>query len=117
MQNLREFLIEEMHKRRMSGREFANMVGVASSTIVRFTAEEYKKKNPAPSLDFLVKLSKATRVDLCILVAYVHPELTNTDAQSAIIGALASQLPADKQEAMLAMLRGWGIKAPHSETQ
>lgn len=116
MQNLREFLIEEMHKRRMSGREFAQMVGVSNSTIVRFTAEEYKKEKPEPSLDFLAKLSKATRVDLCILVAYVHPELTSTNAQSAIIGALASQLPAEKQEAMLAMLRGWGIKTPNNAT-
>lgn len=117
MQNLREFLIQEMHRRDMSGREFARMVGVANSTIVRFTAEEYKKEKPAPSLDFLAKLSKATRVDLCILVAYVHPDLTSTDAQTAIIGALASQLPAERQDAILAMLRGWRIETPHNETQ
>lgn len=114
MQSLREFILEDMRRRGMSGREYADFVGVANSTIVRATAE---RKPPPPSIDFLAKLAKATHVDICILVAFVYPALTNTSAQNSIIGALASQLPADKQDAILAMLRGWGVEMSHHGAQ
>ncbi len=115
MESLREFILDEMQKRRMSGREFAEFVGVANSTIVRAT--DYQKTPPTPSLEFLEKLSKATRVDICTLVAFVYPDLTNIKAQASVIGILASQLSADRQDAILAMLRGWGIDTRQNGTQ
>jgi transcriptional regulator with XRE-family HTH domain len=118
VQSLREFILEDMKKREMSERQYADFVGVANSTINRATMEtKGSKKPPPPSIDFLAKLAQATRVDICILVAFVYPNLTNTSAQNSIIGALASQLPADKQDAILAMLRGWGVEMTQHSAQ
>lgn len=115
METLREFILDEMHRRRMSGREFANFVGVANSTIVRAT--DYQRTPPLPSLEFLGKLARATSVDICTLVAFVYPDLTNTHAQVSVIGILASQLPAERQDAIMAMLRGWGIEIAKNDAQ
>lgn len=115
MQSLGDFILDDMRRRDMSERQYAEFVGVANSTISRVVKQEDNSK-PTPSIEFLAKLSKATRVDLCILVAFVYPELTNTNAQNSIIGALASQLPADKQETILAMVMGWGIVTPRHNT-
>ena len=115
METLREFILDEMHKRRMSGREFADFVGVANSTIVRAT--DYQRTPPVPTLEFLGKLARATKVDICTLVAFIYPDLTNTQAQASIIGILASHLPAERQDAILAMLRGWGVEIAKNEAQ
>lgn len=102
----RGFLIDEMQKRQMSAREFASFVEVAATTITRAIDERNPK---APGLDFILKLSKATRISVLTLIELAYPDVVQETAISPSAKVLAQrieQLPDNLQEAVAAILRG-----------
>lgn len=104
--NLREFILNEMKRRDMSARAFAEFVGVGNSTINRFVSES---NNYAPSLDFLSKLSDATQTDLASLLYLSFPETASRNALSTdarILAQRIEQLPEPVRDAVKAMIVG-----------
>lgn len=111
MSEFKKFLQDEIERRGMSARQFAEFVDVAPSTVSRCIDE----KNPQiPGLEFLIKLATATGVSITSLVAMAYPDLTVTTRPSPSAQILAQQieqLPATTQEVILAIIRGTRIKA------
>lgn len=68
MKRLSFFIREEMYKRRMKEREFAEFVGVSHSAINRYAKADSTGLSTEPTLTFLDKLAKATETDVCMLV-------------------------------------------------
>lgn len=110
MSEFKKYLQDEIERRGMSARQFAEFVDVAPSTVTRCIDE----KNPViPGLDFLVKLSKATGTSITSLVGIAYPDLTLTTRPSATAQIMAQQieqLPEATQEVILAIIRGTRIK-------
>lgn len=96
-ESLKGFIEEEMRQRDMSARQFAEFVGVAHTTINR-AIDPTDPTTPSP--EFLVKLAKATRVNLSSLIALIMPdvETTTIDARSQVLAEKIAQLPPDKRE-------------------
>lgn len=108
---LGEFIQGEMRRRKLSITKFAEDVGVTHPIIAKFRwhglKEEYSHKPIGePSLDFLAKLAKATHVDLCTLVALIHPDATKADPRAGLLAARIAQLPPDKLEVFDTFLKG-----------
>lgn len=70
---LREFIREEMDKRKMSARQFAELLDVAPSTI---TAHLRNDSRTEPTLHFLRKLAKQTGVPLASVIAMAFPDVS-----------------------------------------
>lgn len=111
MSEFKDFLQNEMQRRDMSARQFAEFVDVAPTTITRCVDE----KNPQlPGLDFLMKLAKATGASITSLVAMAYPDLaitTRPSPSAQILAQQIEQLPEATQEVILAIIRGTRIKA------
>ncbi len=106
MTELQEFVSNEMKRRGMSMREFADFVGVSHVTISRVldpSRAEYQG-----DIEFLVKLSKATKVSITSIVALAYPALaTETkDISAQVLAEQIQQLPDAMREAVLAIIRG-----------
>lgn len=91
----REFLEDEMRKREMSIRQFAEFVGVSHPTITRAIDPSGSVE---PSFDFLVKLSEATKVDLCTIVALLAPDRTHISARARVLAQAIEALSEGDQE-------------------
>jgi transcriptional regulator with XRE-family HTH domain len=92
---LGDFLDQELHKRQMSVREFAEYVGVTHPTIIKFR-EHGKKDVGNPSIDFLVKLAQKTDTNLVALLAMSFPEaapLLDIDPATLILSQRIQRLP------------------------
>jgi len=74
METLRDFVIAEIDKRHMSVREFARLVGVANVSISA-VINPGKREVKSPSIDFLLKLAKATNTNALILLVLAYPEI------------------------------------------
>lgn len=94
MQTLGEYIAQEIRKRDMSDREFAEFVGVSNATIHRAMSPDA----PTPTLEFLQKLARKTGVDICTLVGLVMPDDTRRTPEVELIASRVSQLPAEKRE-------------------
>ena len=93
--NLGEFIEQEIHKRQMSAREFAEFIGVTHPTIIKFR-EHGKKEVGNPSIDFLIKLAQATNTSLVALLAMSFPNaapLLAIDPTAYIISERIQKLP------------------------
>jgi transcriptional regulator with XRE-family HTH domain len=103
---LRKFIVDEMKRRGMSNRQFAVLIGVSNATINRAVDE----KNPTePTLDFLLKLSKATNVGVFALIGMAYPDLVDFNQPSPAALVMAQKiekLPSHLQEAIAAIIRG-----------
>lgn len=107
--NLKEFILGEMKRRSMSAREFAKFVGVTHTTI-----NDLVSKDRIPGIDFLSKLSDATKTDLASLIYLTFPDTASrnelsTDAR--ILAQRIEQLPEPVRDAVKAMILGqtWRI--------
>lgn len=78
---LSKFVWLEIVNRRLSQREFADLVGVSHTTIGRIVRGEVAD----PTLDFLVKLSKATSTDICALIAIIRPDAFQSGANTRLV--------------------------------
>jgi transcriptional regulator with XRE-family HTH domain len=115
---LGEFILEEMRRRGMSAREFADLVGVAHTIVNKFLnhgiSEMYgDRKVGQPSLDFLEKLSRATNTDICYLISLVAPEavrVTNPDIDALALSRRIEQLPDNAKEVIDAIIDKYSSK-------
>jgi transcriptional regulator with XRE-family HTH domain len=109
------FIHAEMLRRDMTAREFAEYVGVTHSTINKFLnhgiSNTYAGKPVGePSVDFLVKLARATHTDICSLMALIAPDVTTTNAEAQVIAERIARLPPDKREIIDSFLLGLTLK-------
>lgn len=115
MATLGEFILDEIKTRQMTAREFANYVGVTHSAINKFLnhglSNIYAGKPVGnPSLDFFVKLARATNVDVRTLITLVYPELSNVDPSDLILAERISNLPEDQKAIIDNFLMGATLK-------
>lgn len=104
---LTEFINEEMRKRNMSMREFAAFMGTTHASISRALARD---EDTLPTLEFLVKLAQATKVDICTIVALVVPDASRLDAEVLLLAQAIAKLPPDKQALVDDMILGMTMK-------
>lgn len=104
---LQTFILDEIQKRGISGRELARLVGVANTTIQRAIDEN----PPEPTLDFLTKLARVTGVSVTTLVAMVVADDVVADAEALALAEQIKNLPPDKREMIEALVRGYGMKS------
>ncbi len=93
--NLGDFIDQEIHKRKMSVREFADFVGVTHPTIIKFR-EHGKKDVGNPSIEFLIKLAQTTNTSLIALLAIAFPDaapLLDIDTDTLILSQRIEKLP------------------------
>lgn len=107
IQHLGDFLLSEMHQRRMSARAFADFVGVTHSTINKFLA--FGERDVGyPSIDFLAKVATATKTDIRYLIALVVPEAVLPDAEISLdairLSKKIEQLPEEHRKMIDAIL-------------
>lgn len=100
---LGEFIEAEIKRRNMSASEFARFVDVPVSVMSKFrnhgVTDTYSGRAVGdPSLDFLVKLAKATHVDLCALVALTRPDGGIVDPQARVMADFIIALPDNERE-------------------
>jgi transcriptional regulator with XRE-family HTH domain len=71
---LGEFLREEIEQRNMSIRAFAEFMGVTHVTVLKFI--EYGESEDAgyPSMEFLIKLARATHRDIRYIITLIAPD-------------------------------------------
>lgn len=99
---LSEFVWQEIVNRRISQREFADLLGVSHTTIGRIVRGEVTD----PTLGFLVKLANVTHTDICALIAIIHPEAFQSGAESRILADRINRLPADQRKLIELVLSG-----------
>lgn len=112
---LGEFIEAEIKRRNLSAREFARYVDVPSSLINKFRnhglRETYGSKPVGdPSLDFLVKLAKATHVDICALLAITRPDAEVVDPAARILAQRITRLAPDKRQIVDTFLEGVAVR-------
>ncbi len=103
----RDFLKNEMKQRNMSMREFAALIGISHTTIVRFTADPLRSEN-IPTIDLLEKLSQATNVSLSALLALCFPETARkleVDPEVALIADEIASLPSESRQIVMKFVR------------
>jgi transcriptional regulator with XRE-family HTH domain len=92
---LGEFIDQEIRKRQMSVREFAEFVGVTHPTILKFR-EHGKKEVGSPSIEFLIMLAQTTNTSLIALLAMAFPDaapLLKVDPATLILSQRIQKLP------------------------
>lgn len=88
---LGDFLLEQIQRRDMSAREFARFIGVNHQTINKFL--DYGKKDVGyPSVDFIIRLAKATKTDAGTLMNLIEPTLSTFDAKTRLIAEQLAEL-------------------------
>ncbi len=100
--SLGDFIDQELHKRQMSVREFAEFVGVTHPTIIKFR-EHGKKDVGSPSIEFLIKLAQATNTSLVALLAMAFPDaapLLAIDPATFILSQRIQKLPPHIRQAI-----------------
>lgn len=105
----RGFLKGELERRKMSVTEFAMLVKVSHTTILRFIADKPAKVY-IPTVELLDKLSVATGVSLNTLLAVCFPETARKleiDPDVAIICDIVSRLPVTTRQAVLRYIRSF----------
>lgn len=108
MTPLTEFIEGQIKNRHMTEREFARFVGVSNSTISRARGDDA----PEPSLEFLVKLSKATGHSLLSVLKLAFPDADLAiDEQSVMLAERIAHLPPDKREIAEAFILGMVLKS------
>ena len=108
MTALTQFIDDQIALRQMTEREFARFVKVSNSTISRARGDN----PPEPSLEFLVKLSKATGHSLLSILKLAFPEADlAVDEQTLILAERIAQLPPEKREIAEAFIVGMTLKA------
>lgn len=112
---LGDFIFEEMNLRNMSAREFADLLKVPHGTINKYLnhgkAETYGGKPVGtPSVDFIQKLSEATKVDVCTIMELITGDAVHIGARARLLAERIARLPAEDQEIIDRYLLGTAFK-------
>lgn len=105
---LDEFIETEMKKRGMSLREFAKLTDISPSAISKYLNSASERN---VSIEFLVKLSRGTGIDLASIIAIVYPDDTEIDAQARIWGQRIAELSEEDQDAIDSFILGLRMKS------
>lgn len=104
---LGEFLQMEIENRHLTARKFAQLVGVNHHSINMYLEHGIKENTGNPSPEFLLKLSKATGVNVVTLLALTFPEvgraleeLTQVSSTDALRLEYIEQLPENLRQAV-----------------
>lgn len=98
----------------MTIRQFAKFAGVSHSTVVRLMAEE---SDHTPDLDSLIKIAKATNIDVFSLIAMVKPNDTpDIDPEARILAQQIVTLSNTKRDMLATFLSGMGIELPKKKS-
>lgn len=101
MLTIREFVIEDMARRKMSLREYADFLGVTHPTVGRYVNNKDKEVQWA----FLVALSRATHTDIGYLARLAAPEVAfESVPDTQIIADRINQLPAPYRKTIIDMV-------------
>jgi transcriptional regulator with XRE-family HTH domain len=77
---LSNFILMEIEKRGMSAREFAKFVGVSHTSVNKFL--DYGKEDVGyPSVDFILRLAKATNKDVGEIMKLIDPDVPTDDPE------------------------------------
>lgn len=94
---LGEFIERQIKQRNLSGREFADLLDVPHSSVVRYRRHEPGNAHHTPSGEFMYKLAKATSTDIGYLWRLVYPDLPApgvfSDQDALELGKLVMSLP------------------------
>lgn len=104
-----EFLQQEMRRRDLSVRQFAEVIGIDHSTLSKLMRFE---KPPTPSTETLIAVSKATGVSLTTLIALAFPDLKNIEvtANVLMLAERIERLPPDKRDLIDSLIMGMLLK-------
>ena len=97
---LGKFIVEEMHKRKMSMRDFASLMGVSHATISDYASDKQK----SPQSAFLVKLADTTNTNLQAIFALAYPEVAERTAlspEAIIIAQRLDRLPDNTRDILI----------------
>lgn len=94
-----DFVLSEMKRRDMGVREFARFVGVSHSTI----SKHLSNPDLTPTVDVLLKLSRATHIPFEALLAASFKEVANqakVDAKTQVMIGMIMDLPEDLRDVL-----------------
>lgn len=109
VKTLSEWLLEEIQQRHLSIREFAKRSGVAHGTLLNILDSEQAGAR-YPSVETLVKLSRATGTDLCTLVSMLAPSDTLTEPDTLVLATRIKNLTPEAQSVLEDWLMGRLLK-------
>lgn len=102
---LQNFILDEIKKRQMSMRKFAEALDIAPSTLSRIL----DTKNPSqPTIETLIKLAEMTHTSLETLTALAYPDLADATKMSPtarVVGQNFEKLPEDLQNTIMTIIR------------
>lgn len=103
----RELILLQTKARKMSLREFADFIGVASSTVIRAVDE----RNPTrPGLDFMLAFSKHTKIPIDQVITIAYPEFVaeqeRLSADAELLAQRIKKLPEEKRRLLEIFLNG-----------
>lgn len=102
-----EFIEAEIKKRSMSIREFSRFVGISHSAISKYLSNPDETNI---SIEFMVRVSEATKTDLASIVAMVYPDLTTVNPDIRVLAERIANLPDDKRQMVESLLLGMTIQ-------
>lgn len=94
-----QFINEEMRRRDISARQFADLIGINHAIINKYAIHEPSEAVGYPSLHTLRKLSAATGVSLLALIGLVFPDAESplADIDARLLAEQITQLsPEDR---------------------
>lgn len=107
MNKLGGFIQEEMDKRDMSLRQFAEFIGVTHPTV-----KSYLSGDRTPDWAFLVKVAHACRVDIGTVAALAAPQESRTiDPDVMRLAERINNLPGVYKEAVITMINNLPLKS------
>jgi transcriptional regulator with XRE-family HTH domain len=107
-----DFIELEMKKRDMSIREFSRFVGLSHSAVSKYLNNPQEKNI---SIEFMVRVARATDTDLTSIVAMVYPEQTTINPEVQILAERIAQLPPEKRKMIDSLLLGMSIGSDSSD--
>lgn len=102
---LADWILDEMKRRDMSLRKFAELLDVSHATLDRIMRPK-REEDKYPSVQTLIKMSRASHTDLCTLVALLSPQDCGINADVQLIAQRIAALPPAKQRQIDAFLLG-----------
>jgi transcriptional regulator with XRE-family HTH domain len=116
MDELRKFVLTELKQRDMSQRQFADYIGVSSGTISRML--NLTQPDNSVSVEFILKLSKATNTNVITLLLMAYPEVAgeiNVNPTAELVAERFSRLPAQTQKMFLTLINEWTAQSDVAE--
>lgn len=109
-----EFIQSEIKQRNMSVRQFAELVGVAHTTISRLIDPSHAI---LPTLELLNKLAKVTHTDIRDLVGLIYLDDADPDPEAEILATQISALPPEEREFIRTYLLGVSVRMAREESE